>query len=185
MPTEYPSILGSSGPAPSGGAPAPEPEPAPRPPAPPAGRGMGFRLVLVILVLAALGAVVLFLVRPGRYPTAADNAPAASAAPIPAPALIGSFGGNSVAPAGTKAWVVMVVDRIIESGGQTRFHYRMLRGGPGGEDGEGSYDPKSGEIRFGGNEESYVGRVARESDGQLVIMAQDNRRGFSIRLHHQ
>jgi hypothetical protein len=104
---------------------------------------------------------------------------------IPSPALLGTFSGTGIDASGQKRWVVLVIDRTDEGVGQTRFHFRLFRGTEAGGDGDGTYDPKGGELAFATGDEQWTARVRREKGGKLVMLAMDRVRGVSLRLRHQ
>ncbi len=173
----YPSILD----APNPDAPPPNNGDAGGP-APPSGSRIAILAIgAVIVALTGIAAVRYFSSGP---PDGVAPRSTTDPTPIPAPALIGTFGGTNISSGG-REWVTIGIDRVAEARGVTRFRYRLLRGGNmNGEDGEGIYEPKTGQIQFGAGGTSFAGRLAREDTGQIVLMASDPARGFSVRLHH-
>lgn len=164
-----PTLFGNP---PSGGAPPPAPNRA---------------LWIATAVVVALVAIVALLLRSGLPGGVPAEKAAATAAPVPlAPsALLGTFTGPAEGASGTKTWTVMVIDRIVENGGRTRFKFRLNRGGSAEVDGEGDLDGATARVAFSGGGESWSGSFERGEGGRASIVATEPTLGVTVRLLHE
>lgn len=163
-----PTLFGNP---PSGGAPQPAPNRA---------------LWIATAVVVAIVAVAALLLRAGLPGGKPVEAPA-TAAPVPlAPsALLGTFTGPAEGASGTKTWTVMIIDRIVENGGRTRFKFRLNRGGSTEVDGEGDLDGATSRVAFSGGGESWSGSFERGEGGRASIVATEPTLGVTLRLLHE